>query len=277
MRIIGKKLLGAAAFSLFLVPGGALSFDAQSFLDQQTELAKQQGFELKHEGPLQTLGADGFQVENLSFIGGEMKEPFKIGLMRIEGIEELGNGSYAAKNLLIENLSLNGVSENQDRFEFSLANISAENYLYLSPTDTETSMFHFPSSTYRIGQLTLNINDKPLLVGEGGFGTSITDVANQTMQTNGAFNKFNIDLTAIDDPKFTAQRNELGYDNLTLNFSIAGDWNLATGQMDITDYTIDAEEAGKLQLKGFDRRLDHRRDPAISQDFRRSPGVGCQS
>lgn len=250
MKYLGKQLIGAAAFIILFIPGAAFSFDAKAYLDEQISKAKEQGVEIKLNGPIDDLGGTGVQISNISILGKEMKEPALVRNIRIEGIEDLGNGSFAAKNFLLEGLSVKGENEKAETFEFSLESASGDNVFYPNPTDANAAFFHYPNSTYRFGAMKLTINGKTLLDGAGGSGTSNVDEANQVMSSSGTFDKFKIDLTAIDDPKFAAQRAEIGYDNLTLNLSVAGSWDMNSGRIDITDYTLDAEEAGKLKLSG---------------------------
>ena len=250
MKCFKPQLLGTAATALILIPGVANSFDIQSYLDQQVAKAKEQGIELKFNGPIDSLGSDGVQISNISILGKEMREPATIQKIRIEGIEDLGNGSFAARNFLMEQFALTGVSEKGEQFELTLESASGENIYYANPADANAKFYHYPNSTYQFGAMSVSVDGKTILSGAGGSGTASVDEANQTMSSGGSFNKFKVDLTAIDDPKFAAQRAELGYDELTLNLSVAGSWDMNSGRVDITDYTLDAEEAGKLNLTG---------------------------
>ena len=70
------------------------------------------------------------------------------------------------------------------------------------------------------------------------------------MQTGASFDQFKVDLTAIDDPKFNAQRSLLGYDTLTLGLSIDATWDMNSGRINVSNYSFGADEAGKLTVSG---------------------------
>ena len=68
------------------------------------------------------------------------------------------------------------------------------------------------------------------------------------MEFSGTTEKFNADLTLVDDPKSKEVIDALGYQNINGNFSIAGTWQPTDGKLELSQYDISVDNAGTLGM-----------------------------
>ncbi|TIO66446.1 MAG: hypothetical protein E5X98_16290, partial [Mesorhizobium sp.] len=60
--------------------------------------------------------------------------------------------------------------------------------------------------------------------------------------------KFNADLTLVEDPKSKEAIQALGYQNISGTISMAGTWQPSDGKMELSKYDISVENAGTLGM-----------------------------
>ncbi|RWB50768.1 MAG: hypothetical protein EOQ42_26030, partial [Mesorhizobium sp.] len=70
----------------------------------------------------------------------------------------------------------------------------------------------------------------------------------KAMEFSGTTEKFNADLTLVEDPKSKDVINALGYQNITGNLQMEGTWQPADGKMELSKYDISVDNAGTLGM-----------------------------
>ncbi len=93
----------------------------------------------------------------------------------------------------------------------------------------------------------------------GGISVAQFDAATGVYDFSGALNDLFINVKAIpttpENAKGVQQFLDLGYDDVTLDVSINGGWNLSTGMLDLQSYKLDAENMAAfdiaLKLDGY--------------------------
>ena len=109
--------------------------------------------------------------------------------------------------------------------------------------------------------LTVKVADKTAFSVDG-VAVQITPPADgKAMEFSATTEKFNADLTLVDDPKSKEVIEALGYQNIKGNIDIACTWQPSDGKMELSKYDVSVENAGTL---GMVLILFFRDDPQLS-------------
>jgi hypothetical protein len=239
---IQRSTLKKLAFSTFLLtlPLNAAFAQDTAVADRLKAALAVQGVDITWTGV--TGDNSSMVLQGVSVKPAAEKEALPIGDVKLEGVTE-ANGGFDVATITTSAFehSKDGVTLNLTPFVIHDANIPAE-----GATGPLGSMMIYKSA--ELENLTVKVADKTAFSMDG-LAIQITPPADgKAMEFTGNTEKFNADLTLIDDAKSKEAIEALGYQNITGNFEIGGTWQPSDGKMDLSKYDISVENAGTLGM-----------------------------
>ena len=236
-----RILLASAALCAFTGP--ALALDGQDLLKKINASFASGGT---------TITADNIEVSGTDVL--------------LKGVKFGVEGQAAEKPLALEQLTLQGVSEEDDgayyieRVDFPEVNVTEEKSsfkvqdLYLSgvyvPGDVnakgiDSLMFYEEAHS---GPVDVTVDGKSVFSMAEAVGTMGLSEDETTITFEGTVSGVKADLSTVEDPQAKAQIEALGLTTLNGNMNMSGSWEVESGTIDIEDYSIDFANVGKLSL-----------------------------
>lgn len=239
---IQRSTLKKLAFSTFLLtlPLNAAFAQDAAVADRLKAALAVQGVDITWTGV--TGDNSSMVLQGVSVKPAAEKEALPIGDVKLEGVTEANGGfDIATISTSAFEHSKDGVTLNLTPFVIHDANIPAE-----GATGPLGSMMMYKSA--ELENLTVKVADKTAFSMDG-LAVQITPPADgKAMEFSATTEKFNADLTLVDDPKSKEAINALGYQNISGNIDIGGTWQPSDGKMDLSKYDISVENAGTLGM-----------------------------
>ncbi|RWI13088.1 hypothetical protein [Mesorhizobium sp.] len=239
---IRRSTLNKLAFSTLLVtlPLHAAFAQDAAVADRLKAALAAQGVDISWTGV--TGDASSMVLQGVTFKPGAEKEAFKIGDIKLEGVSE-ANGGYE-----IETVSTSAFQHSENGVTLDLSPFIIHDMTV--PADGATgplgSMMMYESA--ELDNMTVKVADKTAFSMDG-LAIAITPPADgKAMAFSGTTEKFNADLTLVEDPKSKEVINALGYQNITGNLAMEGTWQPADGKMELSKYDISVDNAGTLGM-----------------------------
>lgn len=239
---IQRSTLKTLAFSTFLLtlPLNAAFAQDTAVADRLKAALTAQGVDITWTG---VSGDNSSMVlQGVSVKPAAEKEALPIGDIKLEGVTE-ANGGFDVATITTSAFehSKDGVTLNLTPFVIHDANIPAE-----GATGPLGSMMMYKSA--ELENLTVKVADKTAFSMDG-LAVQITPPADgKAMEFSATTEKFNADLTLVDDAKSKEAIEALGYQNISGNIEIGGTWQPSDGKMDLSKYDISVENAGTLGM-----------------------------
>lgn len=239
---IQRSTLKTLAFSTFLLtlPLNAAFAQDAAVADRLKAALAAQGVDISWTGV--TGDNSSMVLQGVSVKPAAEKEALPIGDVKLEGVTEANGGfDIATISTSAFEHSKDGVTLNLTPFVIHDANIPAE-----GATGPLGSMMMYKSA--ELENLTVKVADKTAFSVDG-VAVQITPPADgKAMEFSATTEKFNADLTLVDDPKSKEAIDALGYQNISGNIDIGGTWQPSDGKMDLSKYDISVENAGTLGM-----------------------------
>ncbi|TRC92207.1 hypothetical protein FJV76_29430 [Mesorhizobium sp. WSM4303] len=239
---IQRSILKKLAFSTFLLtlPLNAAFAQDAAVADRLKAALAVQGVDITWTGV--TGDNSSMVLQGVSVKPAAEKEALPIGDVKLEGVTE-ANGGFDVATITTSAFerSKDGVTLNLTPFVIHDANIPAE-----GATGPLGSMMMYKSA--ELENLTVKVADKTAFSVDG-VAVQITPPADgKAMEFSATTEKFNADLTLVDDAKSKEAIEALGYQNISGNIEIGGTWQPSDGKMDLSKYDISVENAGTLGM-----------------------------
>ena len=233
------KKLAYSTFLLALPLNSAFAQDA-AVADRLKAALAAQGIDISWTGV--TGDASSMVLQGVAIKAAAEKEPLDIGDVALEGVTE-ANGGYE-----IETVSTSPFRHSEDGVTIDLSPFIIRDMTI--PADGATgpmgSMMMYEAA--ELDNMTVKVADKTAFSMDG-LAFEITPPADgKAMEFSGTTEKFNADLTLIEDPKSKDAINALGYQNITGNLEMAGTWQPADGKVELSKYDISVDNAGTLGM-----------------------------
>lgn len=232
--------LALSTFLLTLPLNAALAQDATAVADRLKTTLAAQGVEISWTGV--TGDASSMVLEGVAVKPAAEKDALPIGNVTLEGVTE-ADGGYA-----IETVSTSAFTHSQDGVTLDLTPFVIHGMTV--PADGATgplgSLLMYKSA--ELANATVKVGDKTAFSMDG-LAFEITPPADgNAMQFSGSTEKFNADLTLVEDPQSKAAIEALGYQNITGNFELEGSWQPTDGKMELSKYDVSIDDAGTLGM-----------------------------
>ncbi len=239
---IQRSTLKTLAFSTFLLtlPLNAAFAQDAAVADRLKAAFAAQGVDISWTGV--TGDNSSMVLQGVSIKPAAEKEALPIGDVKLEGVTE-ANGGYEIATVSSSPFehSKDGVTLNVTPFIIHDMSVPAE-----GASGPLGSMLIY--KTAELENVTVKVADKTAFSMDG-LALQITPPADgKAMEFSATTEKFNADLTLVEDPKSKEAIEALGYQNITGNFELGGTWQPSDGKMDLTKYDISVENAGTLGM-----------------------------
>ncbi|RWO58737.1 hypothetical protein [Mesorhizobium sp.] len=239
---IRRSTLNKLAFSTLLLtlPLNAAFAQDAAVADRLKAALAAQGVDISWTGV--TGDASSMVLQGVALKPAAEKEALKIGDIKLEGVTE-ANGGYEIETISTSAFqhSENGVTLDLSAFIIHDMTVPAD-----GATGPLGSMMMYESA--ELDNMTVKIADKTAFSMDG-LAIEITPPADgKAMAFSGTTEKFNADLTLVEDPKSKEVINALGYQNITGNLAMEGTWQPADGKMELSKYDISVDNAGTFGM-----------------------------
>ena len=231
--------LALSTFLLTLPLNAALAQNT-AVADRLKALAAAQGMDISWTG---VTGDDSNLVlQGVTVKPAAEKEALPIGAVKLEGVTE-ANGGYDIGTVSTSAFthSKDGVTLDLSPFVIHDMTVPAE-----GATGPMGSMMMYKSA--ELANMTVKVADKTAFSMDG-LAVEITPPADgKAMEFSLTTEKFNGDLTLVDDAQSKAVIDALGYQNISGNIEMAGTWQPADGKMELSKYDMSVDNAGTLGM-----------------------------
>jgi hypothetical protein len=237
---IKRSTFNKLAFSTFLLtlPLNAAFAQDTAVADRLKAALAAQGVDISWTGV--TGDASSLVLQGVAVKSAAEREALKIGDVKLEGVTG-ANGGYE-----IATVSTSAFEHSKDGVTVDLSPLVIHDLTV--PADGATgplgSLLIYKSA--ELNNMTVKVADKTAFSADG-LAIEITPPADgKALAFSATTEKFNADLTLVDDPKSKEVVNALGYQNITGNFKMAGTWQPADGRLELSKYDISVDNAGTL-------------------------------
>lgn len=240
MSFIFAKRAALATTVLFSFAGQSFALDADAFSKRLTEVFAEQG------GGKIEFGALNIDGNNIVATDAKLVSPddeFNIGDITFFGVSESGTDGYNVERATISDIHADedGVSVSVAGIEIKDMNIPASD----APEGVASMLFY---KSFGTGPLTINQKGVDVFRYSGAIANLNSNETMTAMDFTASVDGMFIDVSAIDDAKAQQVISSLGYDKLTGDVKMKGDWDVSTGQMNIPEYAITLNDVGRLNI-----------------------------
>ncbi len=252
------KPIGLGALAVTLLAGsatGALALDATDFADTLFANGKLLGWTADY-GSASAEG-DTVTVSSFTFYGVDI-EPIEVpGELVFEGVTETEDGYTAARAILAD---IDFESEVDD-VSILFSNLMVEDITLLAdpkPSDAAALSTNF----YR------RISAGPLVIVQGNgnelfaieaMEASVEPSEDGTVESYGEMSGIRADFSKLPEIEVKEALSALGLETFSGSIVVGGNWNIETGRMNISPYTIALDDLGTLEMgfeiEGYDEAL----------------------
>lgn len=170
--------------------------------------------------------------------------PFRFETMTFRGVEEKSDGGYT-----VEEARVPDVEVEEDGVTVTMRDISVS--ALDIPADTEgdeplANMIFYERG--RMGETSVVVDDTEVF----SIDETVIDVSrrpdNAGLDTTVRAEGMVADLSMVEDPKVKAALEAFGYERLTGRFALSAGWDTEDGTVDISDYSLEVDDVGKLAV-----------------------------
>jgi hypothetical protein len=170
-------------------------------------------------------------------------ERLELGTLTFEGVEPASDGGYTARSV-----SVPDIDRTEDGTRVRVTGISASELEIPGDADgdlMDNTLFYQQART---GPVTVSIEDGTVFE----LSEIVVDVApkaddsgfDSMVRAEGMM----IDLSAVEDAKAREALEAFGYERLTGRMNMTAGWNVADGELDLSDYAVTLDDVGKLSI-----------------------------
>jgi len=225
---------------LISIPFHAHAQDTSAVADRLKELLAAESMDMDW----QAVSGDSSKMvlEGVTFGTPGEKERFSIGDLTLEGISE-DNGGYR-----IDTISTQPQHIDEDKVGVDISSMVLSGVSLPPPgsTDAVASMMMYES--FNLASLEVKMADKPVFSLSNVSAEIKPPKDGSAMEFTGSVEKFNADLSDVEDPQSKAVIEALGYQNVNGYIEAAGSWQPTDGNLALSQYDITVENAGTLGL-----------------------------
>jgi len=242
-RLLGLLLAGTAFTAL---ASNAFAIDGNDIVAKLNAFSASSGA---------TLMIDGAKVEGstVTLTGAKVKiaaasiqEPkdqiLSVGDITLEGVTE-NNGGYS-----IDKMSFADVDFKDKGAEVTAKDIYAEGVelpAEYKPGTLESILF---AQSFHVGAVSVIADNKPIVsIEESNVAYQMAD-DHSKVDADADISGLKIDLSSTPDPKAQDTIKALGLETLSGDITMKGDWTLADGKLNVTEYALDFANVGRLDM-----------------------------
>ena len=210
-------------------------------------------------GTIEETGPDSFRLLDLEIAGNGMAKPLQVKSVEANGVREISGKSIMIDSLKFGCISLDGKTEKGDEFFMTVDGGEGTNLYFPDPNDLDAPLLPSETVSYRIGRMSMNISGAEVMTISGMKAITEKAVDGNEFSTEMSVSEMTIDLSQLKDTKAKAQMQALGLEKLSTEIRLVGSFNLDTGRMELSEYSFDTANVGKLgmtvAIDGYDMAL----------------------
>ncbi|MCB1460706.1 MAG: hypothetical protein KDJ48_15850 [Nitratireductor sp.] len=210
-------------------------------------------------GTIEETGPDSFRLLDLEIAGNGMAKPLQVKSVEANGVREISGKSIMIDSLKFGGISLDGKTDKGDEFFMTVDGGEGTNLYFPDPNDLDAPLLPSETVSYRIGRMSMNISGAEVMTISGIKAITEKAVDGNEFSTEMSVSEMTIDLSQLKDTKAKAQMQALGLEKLSTEIRLVGSFNLDTGRMELSEYSFDTANVGKLgmtmAIDGYDMAL----------------------
>lgn len=240
MHIRSKQLLSVGA-ALWLFSSPAFALDGADLVKKLTA-----GFNLQ-PGNVTPASVDvtGSNVTLKGVTIGDTKggSRINIGDVKLTGVNETRNGGYK-----VDKVTFADINTVQDKTKITATDLYFSGLVIPANTDGDTIDAIMMYDVAHSGPIEITVDGKQVMaVRESKVTTERAD-DNSSLSFGAAVEGIKLDLSTIDDPNAKETIESLGLTKIDGAITMEGEWEIAPGTIDITEYAFDFTNIGRLDL-----------------------------
>jgi hypothetical protein len=231
-----------AGFAILASTQLSAALDADDFAKKLTQAYATGGAELTYDGA--TASGDTVTLKNLTMkVPGEMKD-MNLGDLVFKGVEEDGSGGYDVASLTEDEITIS-----EDDFSFTVKDLELENLHIPAQTaaDSVDSLFFYDRAV--TGPIVLTVEGRDLFKISKSDTKATKSSDGSRMDFDARADGLEIDLSDVDDAEAQQAINGMGYQYLSGDLAIKGFWQVATGEISLSEYALTLDDVGRLDLQ----------------------------
>jgi hypothetical protein len=226
-----------------LISGHAYALDGEDMLKKLNAAYASYGSQIVAD----SVTADGSTVVakgvKLKVENAEKPMDVPLGDITFDDVEEADDGGYYAGTVTFQNVDL---SKDGSHFTAKDIQIDGLSIPGTPSTDSIDGMILYESA--HTGPITLEQDGKRVFqVDKTEANLNVADDSS-SIDFDSTVSGIWADLSDVKDPKGQEAVNALGLTNVNGNIVTKGSWTAASGKFDITEFSIDARDVGKINL-----------------------------
>jgi hypothetical protein len=241
-----RLLLTGTAFLVFAGP--AFSLDGQDLLNKLNAAYDGGGGKISAR-TLEVKGNDLTLREAIFTPEGAGAKPFAIGDIMMTGVSET-NGSYVVDKVVLPNVDF---TEDKTRITASDIYLAGLRIPADAKGDTLDSMLLYDEA--HSGSISVVVDGKQVAGAKEAVVSVMQYEDASGIEVEGSVTGITADLTMIEDPASKDAIEKLGLQKIEGDFATKGSWELASGAIDVEEYSLDFGDIGRLDfsfgLSGF--------------------------
>lgn len=242
-RLIGLLLAGASFTAL---AHNAHALDGQDIVNKFNVLMGANGSQItaasaEVDGETVTLRGVTFTIPAAQT--GEPKDTvLPVGDITLEGVAE-EDGSYT-----IDKGSIPDVDVDKNGTAFTAKDIYFEGVYLPAEPQQGTLEAIAPVESFHVGAMSLSVDKKQVMSVDEITGVNTIAEDESKIDFEGSASGLKLDLSSTPDPKAQETIKALGLETISGDFTMKGDWTLADGKINLTEYALDFENIGRLDV-----------------------------
>jgi hypothetical protein len=237
------RLIATAAV-LAMVPTASFAFEANAVAARLQALYSAQGGEISWTG-IDDTGTT-IVLQGTTIGGAGMEKPFPLGDVTLEGVADDEEGGYLVEAVRIPDID----QTNPENARIQVGGIALFN-LEL-PAEGASGPFGNMMLYTSMEAANLSVTAEGTeIVTMSGIGVDIDLPDDGTsMSFEGGVDAFSMDLGKMmaEKPEQQAVLTQLGYDKVTGDIGMAGDWNAADGRINVSEMSYTVNDAGSFDI-----------------------------
>lgn len=232
LALITSTMLGVSAQS-------AMAVEPQEFMERFAQLSLNSGSKITFgaiEGDATSFTVKGVQMDAK---GPTLKDGIPLGNITVKNIDEGENGLYTAAQIIADD-----INTKQKDIEF-LANGMSLSGIEL-PAPSETALIFYENLT--VENVTISTEGAALFKMQDLVLSNTGNADRTEISIDMSTKSMMLNLGDIVDSGAKNILSEMGYTTLNGTTGLKGNWNANTGLMNINDYYIDVDDAGRLSM-----------------------------
>jgi hypothetical protein len=233
-----------------LTAGIFIGLTSQSFALDEAAFAQRlmDTFE-KNGSPMEigsvSISGDQIVINDVMFISPEMSVP--VGAVIFDKVRETDDGDYTAERASVEDISTTFPDGSFSLKDMEIINLRVP--AAGDQTDDFGSIILYDEFRTGAGKFVMDSKD---VFQFANTDTKLNiDEANTSINYSASLNGMIMDLSALPNPKATQMMAAMGYQYLTGDVQMKGDWEGKTGRMNNPEFALTLNDVGRLNI-GFD-------------------------